>query len=180
MEDTVTQAAQLITKGDFIGAMEIFEAFSNANPDDPAGFHGWAEAALFEIQANGNLDDKGNDRINEGQIAAYFRKASSMDPKNPDYLASYANALLEFERMPMAVREFRKLKSLGDELDDVDVSFHLYEAAKALIELVDMKTNYDRSNPNARQFIPIALEFAMLGLGFSSVDEAMEYLVSDE
>ena len=40
MEDTVTQAAQLITKGDFIGAMEIFEAFSNANPDDPAGFHG--------------------------------------------------------------------------------------------------------------------------------------------
>ena len=51
-----------------------------------------------------------------------------MDPKNPDYLASYANALLEFDRMPMAVREFRKLKSLGDELDDVDVSFHLYEA----------------------------------------------------
>ena len=121
-EATVTQAAQLITKGDFMGAMAIFEGYSNENPSDPAGFHGWAEAALFEIQANGNLDDKGNDRINEGQIAAYFRTASSMDSKNPDYLASYANALLEFDRIPMAVREFRKLKSLGDELEDVDVS----------------------------------------------------------
>ena len=72
-EDTVTQAAQLITKGDFMGAMAIFEGYSNENPSDPAGFHGWAEAALFEIQANGNLDDKGNDRINDLQIAAYFR-----------------------------------------------------------------------------------------------------------
>ena len=42
------------------------------------------------------------------------------------------------------------------------------------------QTEFDRSNPNARQFIPIALEFAMLGLGFSSVDEAMEYLVSED
>ena len=103
-----------------------------------------------------------------------------MEPKNPDYLASYASALLEFDRIPMAVREFRKLKSLGDELDDVDVSFHLYEAAKSLIELVDMKTNYDRSHEFARQFTPISLEFAMLGLGFSSVEEAMEYLVPEE
>lgn len=179
-EDTVTQAAQLITKGDFMGAMDIFDIHTKENPSEPAGFHGWAEAALFEIQENGNLDDKGNDRINEGQIAAYFRKAASMDPKNPDYLASYANALLEFDRIPMAVREFRKLKALGDELDDVDVSFHLYEAARTLIDLVDMKTNFDRSDPNARQFIPVALEFSMLGLGFSSVDEAMEYLLTEE
>ena len=51
---------------------------------------------------------------------------------------------------------------------------------KTLIDLIDLKTEFDRSNPNARQFIPIALEFAMLGLGFSSVDEAMEYLVSED
>ena len=51
MEDTVTQAKpQLITKGDFMGAMEIFEAFSNANPDDPAGFHGWAEATFLRFR----------------------------------------------------------------------------------------------------------------------------------
>ena len=179
-DDEITQAAQLIAQGDFMGAMQIFESYSESNPDDPVGFHGWAEAALFEIQVNGNLDGKGNDRINEGQIAAYYRRASSMDPKNPEYLASYAKALLEFDRISMSVREFRKLKALGEELDDLDVSSHFYEAAKTLIDLIDLKTEFDRSNPNARQFIPVALEFAMLGLGFSSTDEAMEYLVAEQ
>ena len=179
-DDQITQAAQLIAQGDFMKAMEIFENFIEANPDDPAGYHGWAEAALLEVQVNGNFDEKGNDRINEGQINAYYRRASSMDQDNPEYLASYAKALLEFDRISMSVREFRKLKALGDKLDDLDVSSHFYEAAKTLIDLIDLKTEFDRSNPNARQFIPIALEFAMLGLGFSSVDEAMEYLVSEE
>ena len=85
---------------------------------------------LFEIQVNGNFDEKGNDRINEGQVAAYYRRASSMDPENPEYLASHAKALLEFDRISMSVREFRKLKDLGDKLDDLDVSSHFYEAAQ--------------------------------------------------
>ena len=101
--DVLTQAAKSITQGDFMGAMEIFEAHIGVSPSDPAGYHGWAEAALFEVQENGNMDEKGNDRINEGQIAAYFRKASGMDPENADYLAAYANALIEFDRIPMRV-----------------------------------------------------------------------------
>ena len=48
-EDVITIAAQHITKGDFMGAMEIFENHVNENPKDPAGYHGWAEAAMFEI-----------------------------------------------------------------------------------------------------------------------------------
>ena len=70
--DPITQAAQSIMQQDYMGAMAIFEDYVKANPDDPAGYHGWAESALFEIQENGNFDDKGNDRINEGQVAAYF------------------------------------------------------------------------------------------------------------
>ena len=35
-----------------MGAMEIFENHVNENPKDPAGYHGWAEAAMFEIQEN--------------------------------------------------------------------------------------------------------------------------------
>ena len=73
-DDQITQAAQLIAQGDFMEAMKIFENFIESNPDDPAGYHGWAEAALFEIQVNGNFDEKGNDRINEGQVAAYYRR----------------------------------------------------------------------------------------------------------
>ena len=49
-EEVVTQAAQLITSGDYAGAMSVFEGYIDSNPDDPAGYHGWAEAALFDIQ----------------------------------------------------------------------------------------------------------------------------------
>ncbi len=73
-DEVVTEAAQLITRGDYAGAMTVFDGYIDSNPDDPAGYYGWAEAALFDIQENGNLDEKGKDRINEGQIAAYFRR----------------------------------------------------------------------------------------------------------
>ena len=102
-----------------MGAMALFDSHVEANPDDPAGYHGWAESALFEIQQNGNIDDKGGDRINEGQVAAYFRKASGLEPDNAEYLAAHANALLEFDRIPMAVREFQKLRDLGTSSDEV-------------------------------------------------------------
>ena len=70
----------------------------------------------------------------------------------------------------------RDIESSGKKIEDVDVSFHLYEAAKQLIDSIDVKVGYDRSEQFARQFIPVAIEFAILGLGFSSVEEAMEYL----
>ena len=56
-EDIITSAAQHITRGDYMGAMSIFEEHVSSSPDDPAGYHGWAEADLLEIQENGNLDD---------------------------------------------------------------------------------------------------------------------------
>ena len=169
-EDTVTRAAQHITQGDFMGAMSLFESHVEANPDDPTGYHGWAESALFEIQQNGNIDDNGNDRINDGQVAAYFRKASSLAPDNAEYLAAHANALLEFDRIPMAVREFQKLRDLGASSDEVDVSFHLYEAARMLIDSVDLKTDFDRSHPFARQYVQVSIEFAHLGLPYPSAE----------
>ena len=167
--DLMTQAAQNITQGDFMGAMAIFEGHIDANRDDPAGYHGWAESALFEIQENGNFDEKGNDRINEGQVAAYFKKAAALD----------ANALIEFDRIPMAIRELKKLKELGDSSDDFDVTQDLYQAAKMLIDNIDFKTNFDRSEQFAKQFLPVAVEFALLGMGFASAEEALEYLQTE-
>ena len=177
--DAITQAAQCITQGDFMGAMSIFEEFIKANPDDPSGYHGWAESALFEIQENGNFDEKGNDRINEGQVAAYFKKAAALDQESTEYQAAYANALIEFDRIPMAIRELRKLKDLGDSSDDFDVTQDLYQAAKMLIDNIDFKTNFDRSEGFAKQFLPVAVEFALLGMGFASAEEALEYLQTE-
>ena len=177
--DLMTQAAQKITQGDFMGAMSIFEGHIDGNPKDPAGYHGWAESALFEIQENGNFDEKGNDRINEGQVAAYFKKAAALDPQSTEYQAAYANALIEFDRIPMAIRELKKLKELGDSSDDFDVTQDLYQAAKMLIDNIDFKTNFDRSEGFAKQFLPVAVEFALLGMGFASAEEALEYLQTE-
>ena len=177
--DLMTQAAQKITQGDFMGAMSIFEGHIDGNPKDPAGYHGWAESALFEIQENGNFDEKGNDRIHEGQVAAYFKKAAALDPQSTEYQAAYANALIEFDRIPMAIRELKKLKELGDSSDDFDVTQDLYQAAKMLIDNIDFKTNFDRSEQFAKQFLPVAVEFALLGMGFASAEEALEYLQTE-
>ncbi|MED5159179.1 MAG: hypothetical protein VYD62_03070, partial [Candidatus Thermoplasmatota archaeon] len=67
----------------------------------------------------------------------------------------------------------------GEPRDVVHVSFHLYEAARMLIDAVDLKTDFDRSHPFARQYVPVAIEFALLGLGFPSAEEATEYLAED-
>ena len=69
-----------------------------------------------------------------------------MAPENADYNAAYANALVEFDRIPMAVRQLHKLVEIGKESDETDVSFHLYEAARLLIDSIDVKTNFDRSH----------------------------------
>ena len=53
-------------------------------------------------------------------------------------VASYANALIEFDRVPMAIREFQKLRALGEKSEEVDVSFHLYEAARMLIDSINL------------------------------------------
>ncbi len=179
-EELSVKAAQCIMSGDYMGAMGNFEAIIEAHGDSPVGYHGWAEAALFEIQANGNFDEKGNERINEGQVAAYFQKAAKMDPESTEYQAALANALIEFDRIPKAIRELKKLKELGDSSDDFDVTADLFQAAKMLIDNIDFKTNFDRSEAFAKQFIPVAVEFAFLGMGFASTEEAVEYLALEE
>ena len=118
-------------------------------------------------------------RINEGQVAAYFKKAAALDSQSTEYQAAYANALIEFDRIPMAIRELKKLKELGDSSDDFDVTQDLYQAAKMLIDNIDFKTNFDRSEQFAKQFLPVAVEFALLGMGFASAEEALEYLQTE-
>ena len=154
------------------------KSFSLTNPDQ------LQIGVEYKLNRNlslvGNMDDKGNDIINEGKIQSYLRKAAGLDSDNAEYLASYANALIEFDRVPMAIREFQKLRALGEKSEEVDVSFHLYEAARMLIDSINLKTNFDRSEKFAQQYTPVAIEFAIIGLGFSSVEEAMEYMALGE
>ena len=70
-EELSVKAAQCIMSGDYMGAMENFEAIIEAHGDSPVGYHGWAEAALFEIQANGNFDEKGNETVSYTHLRAH-------------------------------------------------------------------------------------------------------------
>lgn len=178
-EELTIKAAQCIMGGDYMGAMEIFETIIEGHGDSPLGYHGWAEAALFEIQEKGNFDEKGKERINEGQIQSYFQRATKLDPTSTEYQAAYANALIEFDRIPKAIRELKKLKELGDSSEEFDVTADLFQASKMLIDNIDFKTNFDRSEAFAKQFIPVAVEFAFLGMGFTSSEEAVEYLAEE-
>ena len=54
-----------------------------------------------------------------------------------------------------------------------------FQAAKMLIDNIDFKTNFDRSEQFAKQFLPVAVEFALLGMGFASAEEALEYLQTE-
>ena len=99
-EDLVTSAAQHITQGDFMGAMALFESLVDTNPDDPAGYHGWAEAALFEIQNNGNTDDSGNDRILEVRAdGSIVREFTHMDD-DPNSVLRNPTSIFVFSPAP--------------------------------------------------------------------------------
>ena len=98
-------------------------------------------------------------------------------PRAPN-IAAYANALIEFDRIPMAIRELRKLKELGDSSDDFDVTQDLYQAAKMLIDNIDFKTNFDRSEGFAKQFHRSS-RIRSLRMGFVSAEEALEYLQTE-
>ena len=50
---------------------------------------------------------------------------------------------------------------------------------KPIIDNIDFKTNFDRSEGFAKQFLPVAVEFALLGMGFVSAEEALEYLQTE-
>ena len=78
------------------------------SPRRPIGVPWVGEPGLFEIQENGNLDDKGNDRINEGKFSLTYAGLVRRSD-NADYRAAYASSLIEFDEIPMAVRELRKL-----------------------------------------------------------------------
>ena len=52
------------------------------------------------------------------------------------------------------------LVEIGKESDETDVSFHLYEAARGLIEAIDLKTNFDRSAPICSEVYARQLSFS--------------------
>ena len=173
MSDAVMlQAAQCMSAGNFLGAMEAFEGLIDSDPDNATGHYGWAEAAFMELSENMN------DEVNAGLIRKRYMDAKKIDPENLEIISSYASFCLDCNRIPAAVKEYTLLQETAD-AQEVDVNDMLYEAARQLVEVIEMQTDGDRSNPIAKKYLKTALEWAVLGLGFVSNAAAAE-LLTDE
>jgi thioredoxin-like negative regulator of GroEL len=168
-EEIMLQAAQAMSTGDFLGAMTVFESLIESEPDNHAGHYGWAEAAFMEHTENTN------DEVNPGLIRKRYKDAMKLDPDNLEIVASFASFCLDCNRVPAAVKEYNRLLEMAD-AQEVDVNDMLYEAARQLVEVVEMQTLGDRSHPMAQKYLKTAVEWAITGLGFVSTGTVIELL----
>ena len=170
MSDTEMQkAAEAMGAGDFSAAMEIFDALREAEPENAEVHFGWADAAFMRLTIDMEEDAPA------ALIMRAYKQAMALDEENLEYVAGFAGFCLDCGRLPMAVKEYDRLKLMA-ELQDVDVNDMLYEAAARLIEAVE---RLDRNAPMAQPLLKNALLWALSGLGFS-VEDAIELLSSDE
>jgi tetratricopeptide (TPR) repeat protein len=171
-DEIMLQAAQAMSAGDFLGAMTVFEELIDSEPDNHAGHYGWAEAAFMEHTENMN------EEVNPGLIRKRYKDAMKLDPDNLEIVSSFASFCLDCNRIPAAVKEYNRLLEMAD-TQEVDVNDMLYEAARQLVEVIEMQTDGDRSHPMAQQYLKTALEWAIQGLGFVSNGQVVDIL-SDE
>ena len=171
-DETMQQAAQCMGQGDFLGAMAVFEELMEKEPENSVGHYGWAEAAFMEHTENMNDD------VNPGLIRKRYTDAMNLDPENLEIVASFASFCLDCKRIPAAVKEYTKLLEMAD-VQEVEVNDMLYEAARQLVDVIEMQTNGDRSNPFALKYLKTALEWSVMGLGFVSNAAAAELLMEE-
>ena len=170
MSDEMTlQAAQAMSAGDFQGAMAVFENLIESEPENSAGHYGWAEAAFMELTENMNDD------VNAGLIQKRYKDAMKLDPDSLEIVASFASFCLDCNRVTLAVKHYTRLQEMAD-AQEVDVNDMLYEAARQLVEVIEMQTDGDRNHPMAQQYLKTALEWAVTGLGFVSTGTVVDLL----
>ncbi|MEC9161753.1 MAG: hypothetical protein VX919_03060, partial [Candidatus Thermoplasmatota archaeon] len=91
-----------------------------------------------------------------------------LDEENDEYIADFADFALECNRIPVAVKEFKRYATRL-EMADIPYDDRLYNAARNLvdrIEVVDPERTSDISQPWLKQ----ALLWSIGGLGFSAED----------
>ena len=168
-DEMMLQAAQAMSAGDFQGAMAVFENLIESEPENSAGHYGWAEAAFMELTENMNDD------VNAGLIQKRYKDAIKLDPDSLEIVASFASFCLDCNRVTLAVKHYTRLQEMAD-AQEVDVNDMLYEAARQLVEVIEMQTDGDRNHPMAQQYLKTALEWAVTGLGFVSTGTVVDLL----
>ena len=163
-EELMQNAGMALGSGNFAEAMELFEQYRNANPDDAAGHYGWAEAAFMRISIDMEED------VPAGKIMQVYKKAMQLDEDNLEYVASFANFCLDCGRIPMAIKEYQRLEKMA-ELNEIPVEDTLFDASRLIVEAIE-RVGQGRENPMIQPWLKQALIWAVGGLGFNAVDAA--------
>jgi len=167
-EDASQQAAIAMANGQFKDAMTVFDGAREADQNDAEAHYGWAEAAFLRM----TIDME--DDVPAALVMRGYKRAMELDEENLGYVSSFANFCLDCGRLPLAVKEYERLRTMA-ELQNLDVNDILYDAARLLVEAVE---RLDRNAPLAQPLLRTALEWSAAGLGFSA-DEAAARLMEE-
>ncbi|MEE2812434.1 MAG: hypothetical protein VX627_05355 [Candidatus Thermoplasmatota archaeon] len=169
-DEVMFKAAQCMSNGDFLGAMEVFDDLIKSEPDNPVGHYGWAEAAFMRL----SIDME--DDVPAGKIMQVYKKAMSLDEENLEYVASFANFCLDCGRIPMAIKEYQRLEKMA-ELAEIPVEDTLFDASRLIVDAIE-RVGQGRDSEMIQPWLKQALIWAVGGLGYSP-DEAVATLSSE-
>ena len=169
-DEVMFKAAQCMSNGDFLGAMEVFDDLIKSEPDNPVGHYGWAEAAFMRL----SIDME--DDVPTGKIMQVYKKAMSLDEENLEYVASFANFCLDCGRIPMAIKEYQRLEKMA-ELAEIPVEDTLFDASRLIVDAIE-RVGQGRDSEMIQPWLKQALIWAVGGLGYSP-DEAVATLSSE-
>lgn len=97
------EAQELLSTGDFSGAVKKFNKVIKADPKCAEAYFGKAEAAI------------GDPNVSEEDTMACYKKAVELDGKNPLYWSSYASFLMELGRFNEAEAAYTKAAEIDPE-----------------------------------------------------------------
>lgn len=155
-----------MAEGRFQDAMTVFDAAREADKDDAEAHYGWSEAAFLRM----TIDME--DDVPAALVMRGYKRAMDLDEENLSYVASFANFCLDCGRLPLAVKEYERLRRMA-ELQELDVNDILYDAARLLVEAVE---RLDRNAPVAQPLLRTALEWSAAGLGFEAGEAAAKLM----
>ena len=161
-DDVMAEAMELFRAGDLKGAVENLDGKLRSNRDNAILQHTYAEFANML-----NMEEQ-DDVVPGTKIMMSYKKAMELDEENDEYIADFADFALECNRIPVAVKEFKRYATRL-EMADIPYDDRLYNAARNLvdrIEVVDPERTSDISQPWLKQ----ALLWSIGGLGFSAED----------
>ena len=127
-DDLLRPALDTFAQGDLQGAVDMLDALRGEHRGVAAVHHTFAEFAnMLNMEAQ-------EDVVPGGKIMMAYKKAMELDEENDEYIADFADFALECNRIPVAVKEFKRYATRL-EMADIPYDDRLYNAARNLVDL---------------------------------------------